>query len=194
MSSLTEQSIPATRPSQGGKPDVEGDGHGEQGNTLRVIAVFKLLKGIVLFTAGLGAFGLLRADWNDAVVDLLHQMALEHGRRLASAFLERGAAMIDSATPRRLTEVAIGCFVYGGVFLVEAVGLWTRKRWAEYLTTVMTASLLPFEIMALVHKATMERGLALLLNIAIVAYLVFHLWKSHRSAGPGATSGSTDRS
>ena len=152
-----------------------------QGRTLRVIAVFKLLKALVLFTAGLGALGLLRDSWTDAVVDMLHQMALEHGRRLASELAERGAALIDSASPRRLTEVAIGCFVYGGVFLVEAVGLWTKRRWAEYLTTIMTASLLPFEIEALIHKATFERGLALALNLAIVAYLVFHLWRSHRA-------------
>ncbi len=178
MSSLTEQSVAPT-PSRGSAPNADRDG--QQGNTLRVIAVFKLLKALVLILAGLGALGLLNPDWTDAVVDVLHQLALEHGRRIASAFAERGETLLNAATPRRLTEVAAGCFVYGGVFLVEAIGLWTRKRWAEYLTTVMTASLLPFEIMALVHRATLERGLALVLNVAVVAYLVFHLWKSHRS-------------
>lgn len=177
MSSLTEQPIGPTT-SRGTTPSADGDG--QQGNTLRVIAVFKLLKALVLFLAGLGALGLLNADWTDTVVDVLHQLALEHGRRIASALAERGESLITAATPRRLTEVSLGCFAYGSVFLVEAIGLWTRKRWAEYLTTVMTASLLPFEIMALVHRATPERGLALALNVAVVAYLVFHLLKSHR--------------
>ena len=153
---------------------------GRQNQTLRVIAAFKLLKALVLMLAGLGALGLLNANWTDAVVDVLHQLALEHGRRLASAFAERGEALLSSATPGRLTAVAFGCFVYGGVFLVEAIGLWKRKRWAEYLTTIMTASLLPFEVVALAHRVTFERGLALALNVAIVAYLVFHLWRSHR--------------
>ena len=45
----------------------------------------------------------------------------------------------------------------------------------------MTASLLPFEIGALMHRTTIERGMALLLNVAVVAYLVLHLWKQHRS-------------
>lgn len=165
-----------------------------QGQTLRVIAVFKLLKAIVLITAGLGALGLLSASWTDAVVDLLHQLALEHGRRLASALAERGATLISSASPKRLTEVAIGCFVYGSVFLVEAVGLWTRRRWAEYMTTIVTASLLPFEIEALLQHATVARGLALSLNLAIVAYLVFFLWKSHRMRNAHETGAATNES
>lgn len=171
-----------------------GANEAPQGQTLRVIAVFKLLKAIVLITAGLGALGLLKASWTDAVVGVLHQLALEHGRRIASAFAERGATLISSASPKRLTEVAIGCFAYGSVFLVEAVGLWTRRRWAEYLTTIMTASLLPFEIEALIQRATFERGLALLLNLAIVAYLVFHLWKSHRARNAHGTGGATNES
>ena len=152
-----------------------------QGRTLRVIAVFKLVKAVVLIAAGLGALGFLKSDWNTAVVDVLHQLALEHGRLPASAFADRAASLLSSASPRRLSEVAFGGFLYGGIFLVEASGLWTRKRWAEYLTALVTASLLPFEIGALMHRTTIERGMALLLNVAVVAYPVLHLWKQHRS-------------
>ena len=35
--------------------------------------------------------------------------------------------------------------VYGAVEGVEAVGLWYQRRWAEYLTFLVTASLLPLE-------------------------------------------------
>lgn len=157
-----------------------------QAGALRLIAAFKLLEAVVLFAAGLGVLGLLRDSWTDAVVDVLHQLALEHGRRLASAFAERAAALLDAATPRRLTEVAFGCFLYGGVFLVEAIGLWARRRWAEYMTTFVTASMLPFEIVALAHRVTPERGLALLLNVAIVVYLVFHLIKRRGVEASGA--------
>jgi uncharacterized membrane protein (DUF2068 family) len=166
---------PATR---GGRRPESG-----KGGTLRVIAAFKLLKALVLIAAGLGALGFLKSDWTDSAVAVLHQLALEHGRRLASAFAERAASLLSSASPRRLSEVAVGCFLYGGIFVVEAVGLWTRKRWAEYLTAFVTASLLPFEIGALMHRVTMERGVALLLNVAVVSYLALHLWKQRsRSA------------
>ena len=158
-----------------GKPQVA------QASALRFIAVIKLIKAIVLVAAGLGALGLLNATWNDSVVHLLQQFSLEHGQRLASTLSDRAASLLSSTSPRRLSAVGIGCFVYGGIFLVEAAGLWTRKRWAEYLTVLVTASLLPFEIDALLHRLTVERGAALLLNVAVVVYLVFHLWKQRRS-------------
>lgn len=151
-----------------------------QGNALRVIAVFKLIKALALIAAGLGVIGLLNSTWNASIVDVLHELALEHGRRRASAFAGRAASLLSSTSTRRLSEVAFGSFLYGGIFLVEAAGLWTRKRWAEYLTAIVTASLLPFEIGALMHRVTVERGMALLLNLAVVAYLGFHLWKQRR--------------
>ncbi|MEO8938768.1 MAG: DUF2127 domain-containing protein [Burkholderiaceae bacterium] len=153
---------------------------GGQGATLRVIAVIKLIKAVVLIAAGLGALGLLKSNWTDSAVDVLHQLALEHGRRLASAFADHAASMLSSASPARLSEVAVGCFIYGSIFLVEAVGLWTRRRWAEYLTAIVTALLLPFEVDALVHHVTIVHGMALLLNLAVVGYLVFQLWKQRR--------------
>lgn len=152
-----------------------------EGHVLRVIAVFKLIKAVALIAAGLGALGLLNSTWAASVVEVLNQFALEHGRRLASAFADRAASLLSSTSTRRLSAVAVGLFVYGGIFLVEAMGLWTRKRWAEYLTLIVTASLLPFEIGALMHRVTVERVMALLLNLAVVAYLGVHVWKQRRS-------------
>ena len=71
--------------------------------------------------------------------------------------------------------VAIGCFVYGGVFVVEATGLWLGKRWAEYLTTLVTASLLPFEIMEVTRRVSAPRVVTLVINLLVLAYLIWRL-------------------
>jgi uncharacterized membrane protein (DUF2068 family) len=55
----------------------------------------------------------------------------------------------------------------------EAVGLWLQRRWAEYLTFVVTALLLPFEIYELTSRVTWFKVTALILNLAIVVYLLF---------------------
>jgi uncharacterized membrane protein (DUF2068 family) len=50
------------------------------------------------------------------------------------------------------------------------------KRWAEYLTAVATAGFLPFEIKALVDRVTVLRVATLVINVAILAWL---LWRKH---------------
>ena len=55
---------------------------------------------------------------------------------------------------------------------IEAVGLWYQKRWAEYLTFLVTASLLPLDGYELIHRTTVLKAIAVLINIAVVVYLL----------------------
>jgi uncharacterized membrane protein (DUF2068 family) len=55
---------------------------------------------------------------------------------------------------------------------VEAVGLWYQRRWAEYLTFVVTTALIPLEIYELTATASWFKVVALIVNLAIVAYLL----------------------
>jgi uncharacterized membrane protein (DUF2068 family) len=62
---------------------------------------------------------------------------------------------------------------YAVVEGVEAVGLWRERRWAEYLTAVATAGFLPFEIHELIKRLTVLRVSALVVNVAILVWLVY---------------------
>ena len=53
------------------------------------------------------------------------------------------------------------------------VGLWLAKRWAEYLTFLATAILLPLEVYELTTKLSIFKIVIFLINLAIVIYLVF---------------------
>ena len=55
----------------------------------------------------------------------------------------------------------------------EAVGLWQGRRWAEYLTFVATVIFVPYEIYELTKTISALKVLALVINLAIVAYLLF---------------------
>jgi uncharacterized membrane protein (DUF2068 family) len=66
--------------------------------------------------------------------------------------------------------------VYAVVEGVEAVGLWRQRRWAEYLTAVATAGFLPFELHELSKRVTAGRVIALVVNVAVLFYL---LWAKH---------------
>jgi uncharacterized membrane protein (DUF2068 family) len=54
----------------------------------------------------------------------------------------------------------------------EAVGLWLGRRWAEYLTFVATVVFVPYEIYELTKSVSALKVLALVINLAIVAYLL----------------------
>lgn len=68
--------------------------------------------------------------------------------------------------------LAAGLFAYALVEGAEAVGLWYQRRWAEYLTFVATALFLPLEVYELTATISPFKVAALLINLAILVYLV----------------------
>ncbi|MFJ1651826.1 DUF2127 domain-containing protein [Streptomyces sp. NPDC088337] len=72
-----------------------------------------------------------------------------------------------------LLLVACVLLAYALVELIEAVGLWYAKRWAEYLTVVATAAFLPLEIYELTEHISAVKITTLVLNIVAVLYIAF---------------------
>jgi len=56
---------------------------------------------------------------------------------------------------------------------VEAVGLWLQKRWAEYLTFLATTLFLPLEVYELTKTVSPFKVIALIINLAVVIYLLY---------------------
>jgi uncharacterized membrane protein (DUF2068 family) len=73
----------------------------------------------------------------------------------------------------------IAVAAYAAINGIEAFGLWRARRWAEYLTLVEVVVLVPVEIHELTVRVSALKILTLVLNLAVVAYL---LW-SHRLFG-----------
>ena len=72
-----------------------------------------------------------------------------------------------------LHQLAAVLIAYGAVEGVEAVGLWRQRRWAEYLTFIVTASLLPFEVYEIANRTTPLKVIAFIINVVVVAYLLW---------------------
>jgi uncharacterized membrane protein (DUF2068 family) len=77
------------------------------------------------------------------------------------------------ANPSTLTWVAVALFGYAAIQVAEGVGLWSLRRWGEYLAVVATSLFLPFEVYELTEKVTWLRVLAFVVNVLLVAYLVW---------------------
>ena len=139
--------------------------------TLRLIAWYKFCKTALLLAIGLGTLRLVQpevAAWAERWAGVL---ALRHDRRLVGHII----ALVSGLSPRRLHALAVGAFVFAALFATEGVGLWLGKRWAEYLTVIATALFIPVEIYELARRITVPRLSALLLNLAVVAVLVYYL-------------------
>jgi uncharacterized membrane protein (DUF2068 family) len=142
---------------------------------LHLIAAFKFVKAAVLIAGGLGVLGLWGPRAGAWVHLGLEGLALRPGHHLAARLAEGTLALFDSAGPRRLHALAVGAFLYAAVFLVEGYGLARARRWAVYLTVAVTISFLPIEVVAVWHRWTLPRVGTILLNGAVVVYLLLQL-------------------
>jgi uncharacterized membrane protein (DUF2068 family) len=135
------------------------------------IAVFKLVKGVLLVAVAIGALKLLHHDVADTLTRLVQSMRADPDNHL----IHKGLVKLGGLDDRKLEEISAGSFIYAALLLTEGAGLLFRKRWAEYFTVIITASLMPLEVYELVEKFTLPRVAVLLLNAAIVWYLVVRL-------------------
>jgi len=87
-------------------------------------------------------------------------------------FIRHLIAKLGSLSRHEVTLFGVGALLYGGLELVEGVGLFLRKRWAEWLTVIATSLLIPFEIYELIKGPSWLKGGGLAVNILIVLYLL----------------------
>ncbi|HYW29923.1 MAG TPA: DUF2127 domain-containing protein [Gemmatimonas sp.] len=138
---------------------------------LRAIAVLKGLQAFTLFGVALAAFQLLRPDVALLVRDWVKQLPIESEQNL----IQQAGGWVSSLLPHEVASIGFGMLLYGILFAVECVGLWRRKIWAEWLTVVASGLLIPLEVWEVISRISPLRVLALVLNVAVVWYLVRQL-------------------
>lgn len=138
---------------------------------LRAVAIFKLLKAALLIITGIGFLKLVHADPAMQLDRWVTHLGLDPGSRLLARVIQK----TTNIPPHRIRELGIVTFVYAGLFLTEGIGLWMLKLWAEWFTVIATGSLVPIEAYEIYRHPTAIKVLVLLLNIAIVAYLVYRI-------------------
>jgi len=135
---------------------------------IRLIALFKLLKAVLLIAVGVGALKLLHAGVTGALEEWVARMGLVPGSRYLGRLILEAATL----TPNKIKDLEVGSFIYAGLFLTEGIGLWLLKRWAEWLTVIITSSLVPVEVYGIYRHPTAIKVLVLIINIAVVGFLL----------------------
>ena len=142
---------------------------------LRLIAINRAVHFVVLGAIAFVIFAFasnreaLRSRFYKIVADLQTGAGTDRSPKHGLLHQIDRAFSLSSGTVRLVGAVFI---VYALVEGIEAFGLWYAKRWAEYLTFLVTASLLPLEVYELAHQISVLKIVTITINVAVVAYLL----------------------
>ena len=132
------------------------------------------MRAIVLLAVGVVLVSHPHADWAGEISRLAERLGLDPRDNWIQRIID------DVRKVKAHQDVVFGAIAlaYGALEGVEAYGLWTRRRWGEWLTVVATSLLLVPEVWELTKSATPLKVGALLVNLAVVAYLLWRLRKA----------------
>jgi uncharacterized membrane protein (DUF2068 family) len=154
------------------KPTVEAPARHDR--LLPWIAAERAFRTVVLVAVGIALVTHPHANWASDISHLAERLGLDPKGNWIKRIIEK-ASTIHSHQDLILGVAALA---YGVLEGAEAYGLWTRRRWGEWLTVVATSLLFIPEIWELTKSASLLKLGALLVNAAVVAYL---LWRLRRA-------------
>lgn len=145
---------------------------------LRLLAVERWLRGLVL---GLLAAAVFEFESTQTSVQQWFERELPKFRPLADQFnydldksptIEHLRSVLHS---RHGTLHLVEAFLIGYCLLqvAEGIGLWSLQRWGEYVACIGTSIFLPLEVYELTKEITWLKVAALVINLALVVYLVW---------------------
>lgn len=145
---------------------------------LLAIGVLKLVEAVFFFLVGVGVIHFIHRDLGDAAVRLAERLRMDIDGRLMTWILDH----LDDVTAHRLKQIGVVTFMYAGLRVAEGIGLVMEKVWAEHLTVGVTTSFLPWELYEICRKPDLIRIGLLLVNLMVLAYLLWLLRRNRRAA------------
>lgn len=149
---------------------------------LKLIAVFKILKGLFLLSLGVSLIFLnSRTRWMDAISDWADdELLVVHSKTLHYLLNQLQNALAGG----HLRATGLLALFYSAVLFTEGTGVYLQKRWAELLMIFATAALIPFEIIHVSVRPSLGAFVILAVNCFIVwfLYLVLRRKPNHAPA------------
>jgi uncharacterized membrane protein (DUF2068 family) len=145
----------------------------------KVIGTLKLISGAFALAAGFGILHYIDQGQGQGLERFATHLGLDPKNHIIHLVISRLTG-IDRA---HLRAIEAGTFFYALLHSIEGVGLILERDWAGYLVIVATSSLIPFELYEIYKKPSLPRIVLLVLNLAIVIYLIVALRAEHRDRG-----------
>lgn len=144
---------------------------------LRALAIERWGRGVIIALLGIGVFRL-------KTTQISLQQLFDRDLTSLKPFFDqihfnvRDSSTVNSiekvlnAKPSTLNLIAAGLLLYGALQIVEGIGLWSLKRWGEYVAVVGTTLFIPLEIYEIADKATWLKITVFVINVVAVLYLL----------------------
>ena len=144
---------------------------------LRLLAVERWIRAVIL---GLVAAAVIKFETSQTSLQQFFEKEFPRLKGAASAFnynLDKSPTIAHIRSllhSRHQTLHLVEAFLifYALLQLFEGIGLWSLKRWGEYVAVVGTSLFLPLEIYELTKDVTWLKVVAFVVNLALVAYLI----------------------
>lgn len=146
---------------------------------LHLLALFEAFKGALVMAAGFGLLKYMHGDLqhlSDAAFSIIDHLHINPAQEYSQIFL----TAVANVTDQNILWIAIGAMAYSTIRFVEAYGLWTNRRWAEWLAIISTGLYIPLEVFEMAKSFSWLKTGITAFNIFIVIYLFYiRFWKKH---------------
>jgi uncharacterized membrane protein (DUF2068 family) len=144
---------------------------------LRALAIERWVRGVILLLLAAAVFKLKSTQVS------INELFERDLKSLKPFFDQIHFQVSDSATigsiekvlhakQSTLNLIAVGILFYGLLQIAEGIGLWSLKRWGEYVAVVGTTLFIPLEVYELTEKISWLKIAVLAINVAAVLYLL----------------------
>ena len=138
---------------------------------LHVVALFEGAKGLLVLLVGFELLAFIHKDVHEAAIRLVEHFHLNPASHYPRIFLD----LTEHINDTKLWGMAIAAAMYFVVRIIEAVGLWLRRSWAEWFAVLTGGMYIPIEIFEVARSVTWPRVTVLVVNLGVVSYLLFVL-------------------
>jgi uncharacterized membrane protein (DUF2068 family) len=143
---------------------------------LWLIAVLKLLEGLLILVVAVGVLKLLHRDVASMAAEWITALRIDPHNEHIHWLLAKLGVLDD----HRLKQISAGSFVYAAIRLTEGIGLLFRQRWAEYLIVIATGVFIPLEVREIYVHSNWPKLTVFAINLAVLCYLVVSLLRTRK--------------
>jgi len=144
---------------------------------LRALAIERWSRGVILALLGIAVFVLKSTQVSvqqlfDRDLTALKPFFDQIHFKVSDSSTIQSIEKVLNAKSSTLNLIATGLLLYAALQIVEGIGLWSLKRWGEYVAVVGTTLFVPLEVYEVIDHLTWLKLVVLLINVAAVVYLL----------------------